>query len=166
MSENIKQRGQKDFPKDVIIGDDGEDTLISFLKSYGFTDINKNNSLDRVRLSEWDIEAWHNGKRWTFEVKADAMAADTGNICIEFARINLNGVQVPSGISVTTADFFVSIIPDFREIRIIYTSELKRVIEKDKHKLRVVPMGDGLRTRGYLMKIKEYEKYYRAIHKI
>jgi penicillin-binding protein-related factor A (putative recombinase) len=161
-----KERGQKNFQKDDVLGRKGEDIFISLIKSLGFTNVDKNKSENKKELSKWDIEGFYGGRRWTFEIKTDARAADTGNLCIEHSRFNFSGIQEPSGVSVTTADFFVSIIPDLREVRIIYTSKLKEIIEEDKYKLRTVPMGDDLRTRGYLMKIKSYEKHYRAIHRI
>lgn len=161
-----EERGQNNYVKDKIIGDKGENMFERFLLSYGFTDIIKNTEEGIDKLKLWDIEAWLDGKRYTFEVKADARAADTGNLCIEHSRFDLVGNELLSGISVTTADFFVSIIPDSNEIRIIYTDTLREVIKRHKNELITVKMGDGLRTRGYLMKINKYEKYYRAIHRI
>ena len=167
MDDIIKnERGTYEFSKDKVLGDKGEDMFIKFLEGKGFTNILKNTQLGLENLKLWDIESWCNGKRFTFEVKTDARAADTGNLCIEHSRTGLDGRTIPSGVSVTTADFFVSIIPDLREIRIIYTKELVGIIEREKDSLFSVPMGDNGRTQGYLMKIKKYEKYYRAVRKV
>jgi len=166
--ENItkNERGSYEFSKDKVLGDKGEDMFIKFLESKGFKNITKNTQAGLDKLKQWDIEAWMDGKMYSFEIKTDARAADTGNICIEHCRYNLKDEKVLSGISVTTADFFVSIIPDLGEIRIIYTNVLKEVIEKDKDNLFSVKMGDGLKSRGYLMKVNKYEKHYRAVHRI
>lgn len=161
-----EERGQYDYKVDKVLGDKGENMFIDFLIKNGFTDIKKNTQQGVANLKLWDIEAWYDGKKYTYEIKTDARAADTGNLCIEHSRFDLEGKTVLSGISVTTADFFVSIIPDLGEIRIIYTNVLKDIIEKEKENLFSVKMGDGLRSRGYLMKINKYEKHYRAIHHV
>ena len=166
MSITKAERGQYDYKVDKVLGDKGENMFINFLKSNGFTDIKKNPQQGIANLKLWDIEAWYDGKRYTYEIKTDARAADTGNLCIEHSRFNLQNEKILSGVSVTTADFFVSIIPDLGEIRIIYTSVLKDIIEKEEGNLMSVKMGDGLRSRGYLMRINKYEKHYRAVHRI
>jgi hypothetical protein len=162
------KRGNKNFNEDNDeIGLLGERLMELLLLSKGFCNIKFNPKGKRVDMAKWDIEAWYEGVRYTFEVKTDARAAETGNLCIEHSKLNKEETQIfLSGISVTTADFFVSIIPDRSEVRIIYTSVLRGVIEREKNNLKTVKMGDGLRTRGYLMKMSKYEKHYRAIHRL
>ena len=158
------ERGKKNFKEDVDrIGNLGELLFSIILVKKGFRNIKRNPKGERAEMAKWDIEVWFDDKRYTFEIKTDAKAADTGNLCIEESKKDKQGNHYPSGISSTTANFFVSIIPDKREVRIAYSNVLKNVIEENKNSLKIYPMGDGARTMGYLMKIKTYEKYYRSI---
>jgi len=167
LNELKGKRGSNNFgPDNDELGALGERLMELILLSKGFYDIKFNPKGKRSDMAKWDVEASYNGNKYTFEIKTDARAAETGNLCIEHSKFDKEGNLFFSGVSVTTADFFVSIVPDKKEVRIIYTNVLKEIIERDKKSLTTVKMGDDLRTRGYLMKIKKYEKHYRAIHRL
>jgi hypothetical protein len=53
------------------------------------------------KFSDWDVKYFHGDNMMTCEVKADTLNIITGNIAIEFESNN-----VPSGISVTKADYY------------------------------------------------------------
>lgn len=66
-----------------------------------------NASKKRTEQSQWDIEAFRRGRRFTIECKYDIYQAESGNIAVEY----YNPRQAkPSGIGVTTADLWVFVL--------------------------------------------------------
>ena len=104
-------------------------------------------------FKEYDLEIIKDGKKTTIEVKSDKQASLTGNLAIEY-KCN----KKPSGITTTTADFWIYFIVYDRiidgvnhsreECYKIPTEELRQLVKKC-HK---VSGGDGNRSRMYLLK--------------
>ena len=85
----------------------------------------------------------------TVEVKTDFMAAQTGNLAIEFES---RGFQ--SGIAVTKAEYWAFLIPD-KSLIMIKTDRLKELARKYFKKGSVVKGGDFNSSRIILIPIKE-----------
>lgn len=144
--------GNYNFKKDLIIGEEGEMTVVKDLESIGgklITD-NKNNSHDLI------IEK--NGVQLKYEIKTDVFCFpqfDTGNMFIEF---ECRGKK--SGIEVTTADWFVMYYKYLKEIWYIKTDDLKQLI-KDNDFFKTEFSGDQYsNTRGYLIPREKYKKHF------
>lgn len=145
------------FKTDLILGNDGERTLINFLESKGCTYVNSNND------NKYDLKMITRGRETTYEIKTDVKCApvcDTGNIFIEF-----ESRTKPSGISVTQADWFVTYFKYLKEIWFIKTQDLKELIENNKFQIFYDAGDIGSATHGYLIKRKDYLKYFH-VHKI
>ena len=101
---------------------------------------------------EYDLEITKDGKKITVEVKSDKQASLTGNLAIEY-KCN----KKPSGITTTTADFWIYFIvyEDKNECYKIPTEELRNLV-KNCHK---VSGGDGNRSRMYLLKKSAVSDY-------
>jgi hypothetical protein len=141
-----------EFKSDLILGNEGEETVITFLKSKGCSFIDSNHD------NKYDIKMFTNGKETTYEIKTDVTCAplfDIGNIFIEFSSRNK-----PSGIMVTKADWFVTYFKYLNEIWFIKSDNLLKLI--NNHHFPVFKnAGDiGSETHGYLIKRKEFKKYF------
>lgn len=92
------------------------------------------------------------GKEFTFEIKNDMKAQETGNIGIEFeCRGN------SSGISITASDYWVHFYDN--EFWVIPTGHLRRLIEENKY-FRIAVGGDkGSNTKMYLFTKRDFQKY-------
>ena len=101
---------------------------------------------------EYDLEIIKDDKKITIEVKSDKQASLTGNLAIEY-KCN----KKPSGITSTTADFWVYFIvySDREECYKIPTEELKELVKGCKK----VSGGDGMRSRMYLLNKSIVQKY-------
>ena len=86
-----------------------------------------------------------------FELKTDRMAHKTGNIYVEFQSRNKD-----SGIKVSKADTWIFKIVSGKDTHLfsiqIPLTRLKKLVSKD---YRVVPGGDNLTSRGYLVPLKD-----------
>jgi hypothetical protein len=119
----------------------------------------------RLGIGEDDIERSSSkgydlkivSKGWTFEVKNDLMAHQTGNVAIEY---ECRGK--PTALSVTTAEFWVyKFAGQFFAFR---TETLRRLLFEEKKYLRQVTGGDaGSNTKMYLVKVEEFKKWGKEI---
>ncbi len=115
----------------------------------------------RLNLAESDIE--HSSskgydlkiipKNWTFEVKNDLMAHQTGNVAIEYESRGK-----PTALAATTADFWVyKFAGSFFAFR---TETLKRKLFEEKQFFKAVSGGDaGSNTKMFLVKVEEFKKW-------
>ena len=114
---------------------------------------------DSYKLSEgkfkpYDIVLLYNKKKYKIEVKADRLAAKTGNFAIEF---QCNGKL--SGILTTEADVYVYyVIKPVEDVYIIPVSKLKKLIQQKKY-IRTVKGGDNYNSNMYLFDKSLLEKY-------
>lgn len=117
--------------------------------------------ISRLNLAESDIEHSSSkgydlkiiSKDWTFEVKNDLMAHQTGNVAIEYESRGK-----PTAIAATTAEFWVyKFAGSFFAFR---TETLKRKLFKEKQFFKAVTGGDaGSNTKMFLVKVEEFKKW-------
>ena len=96
-------------------------------------------------VPEYDIIGKKIGK---VEVKEDYLALSTGNYAIEYQ--NFKGE--PSGLALTTADYFVLV--DYDKVCFMATSVLKDIVKNYERKKMIFMGGErfgGGRVRGYLI---------------
>jgi hypothetical protein len=140
------------FIKDLKLGNEGEELLADYLIKNGstFIDSNKDN--------RYDIKMLNKNKELTYEVKTDVKCAplfDTGNIFIEFESRGK-----ASGVSVTQSDWFVTYFLYLNELWFIKSKDLKQLIENNDFP-KYYNAGDiGSKTHGYLIKRKDFKKYF------
>jgi hypothetical protein len=140
------------FKKDLLLGNEGEDILIEFLKHKGCKPISKNDD------KKYDLKMVKKGVETTYEIKTDFKCAplfDTGNIFIEFES---RGTK--SGIMVTEADWFVTYFKYLNEIWFIKSKKLITLINDNNFPV-FLDAGDlNSNTKGYLINRKKYKKYF------
>lgn len=136
------------FNKDIKTGDAGESILHNFLiKNKGAIYVGRSEVSDGNH-KEFDLKYSFPKKNKTvvFEVKNDVYiqiprilpngvyypGRDTGNIVIEFMVFGK-----PSGIMVTTADWWVYIFENKKEIWFIKVSDLKNLISENDFEIKI-----------------------------
>ena len=95
----------------------------------------------------------------TAELKRDTNAFSTKNVAVEISR-EVHGEQIPSGLSVSTADIYLFLTPTPEHKHLLYsieTERLKRLVPR----LKTVACNGG-RTTCHLLPVKEldYMGYY------
>lgn len=129
------------FKDDLIIGTKGEAALLKILKDNDIV-CSLNKSLSRNKLSKWDIEFILNSCVYTAEVKYDFYESKSGNIAIEIFNPKLNK---PSGLSVTEADLWVTVLADL-QVWICKTNDLRQYISSNKFHKKIECGGDNNST--------------------
>lgn len=135
------------FQKDLATGQEYEKRSLLYLDydTYKFIE---------GYFKEYDLEITKDGVKTTIEVKSDKQASLTGNLAIEY-ECN----KKPSGISTTTADFWIYFIvfpeEDKEEVYKIPLEDLKNLIKG----CRQVSGGDGYRSRMYLLPKSVVQKF-------
>lgn len=121
--------------------------------------------ITRLNVAESDIE--HSSskgydlkiitKGWTFEVKNDLMAHQTGNVAIEYESRGK-----PTALAATTADFWVyKFAGQFFAFK---TETLKRKLFEEKRYFKAVTGGDaGSNTKMFLVKVEEFKKWGKEV---
>jgi len=109
-------------------------------------------------FKEWDLEVYYNRVPIYYEVKSETNAFKYGNLCVEYEN---NGIT--SGIDGTLADYWVHYAIKDKEkniydLFIIPTANLRQMI-KDKKYYRDIIGGDNKKTKCYLFKMTDLEKY-------
>ena len=92
----------------------------------------------------------------TAELKRDTNAAHTGNVAIEISRRGPDGEQIPSGLSVTKADWFMFLVPDPKHLVHVYEIETER-LKRLTPRLKQIPCNNG-RTHCYLLPLDQLRK--------
>jgi hypothetical protein len=140
------------FKTDLILGNEGEQSLVEYLTTKGLSFVDSNDD------NRYDIKMLKNNKEVTYEVKTDVKCAplfDTGNIFVEFESRGK-----ASGISVTQAEWFVTYFLYLNELWFIKSDILKNLIETNDFP-KFYNAGDiGSETHGYLIKRKDYKQYF------
>lgn len=141
------------FTTDLIQAQERESAFISVLSSFGF-----HCSQSQGLYPGYDVQAYHPSDPdsiTTYEVKYQRKAETTGNIAIEVFK-TIGGERKPSGLTATTADWWVLILPgrdcDFYLIRPLTILQLL----KDGHHKAVLWGGDKGTT---TMAIFEKDKF-------
>jgi hypothetical protein len=141
-----------EFKSDLKLGNEGEEVIITFLKSKGCKYISSNND------NKFDIKMETNGKETTYEIKTDVKCAplfDTGNIFIEY-----ESRKKPSGIATTQADWFVTYFKYLNELWFIKSDELKRIISENEFPIFKDAGDINSATHGYLINRKKYKEHF------
>lgn len=140
------------FRQDLVIGEKGEEVIVSDLNKFGvkLIEFNKDNRYDL--LMEKD------GVKVKYEVKTDVFCKptnDTGNIFVEYECRGKN-----SGILVTEAKWFVTYFKHLNEIWYIKTDTLKNLIEKSHFRETQFSGDNGSNTKGYLVPRKSLREHF------
>lgn len=127
-----------------------EDVKHASKMEYHFIDILKKNGYSFVEKSEegnsyYDIKSIKNGKTLTFELKEDMQTATTGNIAIEVSK-EINGITMPSCLSITTSDIYIMKISKgkFFKYYFIETKKLRMFINNKN--FEIIKGGDKNRS--------------------
>lgn len=108
-------------------------------------------------FKEWDIKIWNDKTKEddfiTFEVKCDRKTKYTCNIAIEFECSGKG-----SGITTTTADFWVYFPVDVPFYYFIPTDVIRKMIEEKKYH-NTVRGGDNYNSRMYLFRQYDFDEY-------
>lgn len=140
------------FRQDLKLGNEGEEIVTNFLKLKGLKYIESNND------NKFDLKMSNNGNEITYEIKTDVKCAplfDTGNIFIEFESRGK-----PSGIQVTEAEWFVTYFKYLNELWFIKSDKLKELIKNNDFPIFKDAGDIGSATHGYLIKRKQFKKYF------
>ena len=125
---------------------------------------NKSDSIKKLKESDFSVTKFTKdlsyGKKHeklvmksmeNFELKTDRMAHKTGNVYVEFQSRGKD-----SGIRTSKSDTWIFKIPNGRDTHLfsihIPLTRLKKLVSKD---YRVVPGGDNLTSRGYLVPLTD-----------
>lgn len=141
------------FFEDLQFGNKYEKEFINIVKPTNFKII-------EGKFKDYDIEITKDDITTYFEIKSDRLTNKTGNICIEY-ECN----KTPSGITTTTADYYIyfEIIDDNNYIMYeIPVKKLKKYIRLNKYH-KVVNGGDGYRSKLYLFNKDVFKKYIKVI---
>jgi hypothetical protein len=136
------------FNIDLKLGNEYEQKFVNFMK------MEKYEIMAGV-FQAYDIICYDNDETIKYEVKADKLACDTGNICIEFACSN-----IPSGIKTSESDFYIYYVIGSNNCDLykIPTQKLKKYIRQMKYD-RIVKGGDKYLSRCYLFNKDVFSKY-------
>jgi len=125
---------------------------------------NKSNSIKKLKESDFSVTKFTKdlsyGKKHeklvmksmeNFELKTDRMAHKTGNVYVEFQSRGKD-----SGIRTSKSNTWIFKIPNGRDTHLfsihIPLTRLKKLVSKD---YKVVPGGDRLTSRGYLVPLTD-----------
>jgi hypothetical protein len=141
--------GEYNFKKDLEKGVIGEEFISNFLRGLGYKLISTCNN------NKFDLLMEYKRAPYTYEIKTDTYPINTGNIAIE-----VESRGRPSGLSVTTADYFVTYFPNLGEIWNIKTSELRELIKNNDIFLKTG--GDiGSETKFYLVNKSKFKNSFK-----
>lgn len=131
----------KNIRKDLELGRETEEKVRDEInKIFGLeTEINPN-----YRTEHYDLRCNKTGL--TFEVKFDKYEAKSNNLCFEYWNPKSNK---PSGISLTTAKYWIHVLDKPFTIYIAETKKLKNFIENTKP-LKIIKYGGDGNSSMYL----------------
>lgn len=156
---SVVKQPAKSVLKSMRVGEIAEKLLIDTLNEFGY---NAKKNGDHSKRYEFDVEATINGELVTFEVKFDVMAARTGNIAIEYWNSKKNE---PSGLTATKAKYWVHVIEDEEQNKLMYITEVVNLIgfiELNKPK-RVIEGGGDNNANLYLYQKEEILKCFTEV---
>jgi hypothetical protein len=145
------------FKKDLVIGEEGERFVTSFLcERYQGEKISENKTYTHDVVIAFPVThhpLWSGVK--TLEIKTDVYKRDTGNMFVEYtSRGKL------SGISVSKADIFLTYFKNLNEMWAIKTKELRRLIMNNDFR-KVTNAGDtSSRNSGFLIPRIKYADHF------
>ncbi len=122
------------FAKSLKAGNAGQKQVTDLLTLAGFA---VENSVGKCL--EMDFVATKDGESYSFEAKADDYSIKSGNLALEFWN---SSSDKPSGLTATTADFWVTICPP-NEIWIVTTQALRTYCHENKPFRTILSAGDA-----------------------
>lgn len=146
--------GEYNFTKDLPKGEFGEEVMIKFMESLGFK------LISRCKDKKYDFKMNYEGFEYDYEIKTDMYCKpnnDTGNLVVE-----IKSWGKPSGISVTTADYFVTYYPHLGEIWNIKTEDLRKLISENDIKLKEGKGDKGSGTAFHVVNRVIYRKHFKV----
>lgn len=130
------------FASDLKLGEEYQMRFIDYLSLSEYDEIVM---APKYQFSDYDLLIKKGATEIKYEIKADRLAAKTGNLCIEY-ECN----EKPSGISVSKADYYgYFVLGKNEECYIIPVHYLKILIESGD--FRKLSGGDKNRSRFYLI---------------
>jgi hypothetical protein len=157
---NKYKKGEKEFRKDLKVGEVGEMDVKRFLESKGCVFIHKTQGND----SRYDLKLKYGEIENTVEVKTDVYlnkyGKPTQNIVIEF---ECRGKA--SGINVTEANYYTTFFPFLGEIWNITSNDLRALIANNNPHVFEWSGDDGSNTRLYSFNRAKFKKHFR-VHKV
>jgi len=154
---NKYKKGNKEFNKDLPIGERGEMDVKRFLEHKGCVFVHKTQGND----SRYDLMMSFNGVENTVEVKTDVFLNKYGNptknIVIEF---ECRGRA--SGINITEADYYTTFFPFLGEIWNIRSEDLKKLIADNNPHVFEWSGDDGSNTKLYGFNRADFKKHFRV----
>lgn len=118
--------------------------------------------VDKLKTNSYDFKLSVDGKEVSYEVKTDSRCTpskDTGNMYVEFICLGKL-----SGISVTKADWFVMYFHELEEMWYIKTNKLRELICNNAFPTASTGRDPATPTTGYLIKRKDFKKYFTVTH--
>jgi Holliday junction resolvase-like predicted endonuclease len=144
------KKGEYNFKKDLITGEEGEEEVKSFMENMGFK------CVGRCKNNKFDLLMEFNRSPKTVEVKTDSYR-DTGNMAIE---IESRGKL--SGLSVTESDYFITLFRCNNEIWIIKTDALRELISDNNFYLKENGGDKGSNTKFYLINKSKFRNHFKV----
>lgn len=131
------------FHNDLLLAKKYEVMLLDYLDKDEYDEVE---FAPNKRFVEWDVKVKRGALEAKYEVKADRLAAKTGNFCIEYECAG----QM-SGISTTDANYYAYFVLDgsHQDLYIIPVARIREVISQGGYKK--MSGGDGYRSRFYLV---------------
>jgi len=143
------------FYKDLKEGEIGERIVAEFLKTKGYEIIEYNKDI------KWDVMVRKNGVYQTLEIKTDRWEYFnwvTNNMFIETYCNNK-----PSGISATSADWFIYFFPDWEIAYSIKVKDLRQLMNERGDIFRITKRaGDNGLVTGRLINRKEWGHLFKT----
>jgi hypothetical protein len=106
---------------------------------------------DKGKFSDYDMYVGVDDGGFTAEIKFDLQAHDSKNIAVERFKKGYNGESLNGGLSATKADYYVQGCLFMKEVYIIPTATLKKLVENyelkteggdDNCKYSLIPLKD------------------------
>jgi hypothetical protein len=147
------------FTQDLKSSQQGEIQLANQFEQNGW---NVSTTIDKGKFSGYDLEIERNGFQFTIEFKHDLKCEDTGNVAIELFKTVNNNIQV-SGLSATTADYYVYKLGRSDDLYAIKTEILRDYLRDNERRLRHVTGGDGGRVHLVLVPVADFKSINKVL---
>lgn len=145
-----------EFQKNLEVASKTEQDVAKIMSKQGLSGIEFNDD------NRFDIKGFFSGQPVFIEVKEDFTCKKTGNVGIEFSCLGR-----PSGVLTTKADIYALVLhlkSGKKVLEIIYTSELKKMIEEKKYKKVVTGGNPKLMAKNYIFSLRAFKERSLRIH--
>jgi hypothetical protein len=142
-----------EFIKKIEFGDKGEKFAQQVIPHLDETPIKGYGVAQKGKFSPWDLWYEYEDGKTYYEVKRDTYTYRTNNICIEHHSDN-----IPSGISITEADYYFYIVDNEPTFYLIPVKLLKEHITENRYHSNY-KVGYRQLSHCYFFDRKLYEEY-------